>query len=312
MKTNRLKSFFLTCIVLLLAGTGQLFSQQLPLFSEYMFNTMEINPAYAGFRDALNITSMFRKQWTGFKTAPQSTFISADMPISEKRVGLGLKLTDDRDEINKTLGAQAVYSFKVPTGDYSTLSFGIQGGAYNFRTDYTKVDVIDINDPSFSQQINSTKLNFGTGIFFNTEKFFVGLSSPNLIRNSFKKSNNTGAFGELKQQMHIYFNTGYVFELGPDLHLKPSVLVRGVVGSPVSYDINSNLWIADLVSLGVSYRNQSAIVGIIDLKLLPEFRLGYAYDHVTSRYNIISKGSHEIILRYEFSFNRASLSPRYF
>lgn len=312
MKTNRLKYSFLTCIVFLLSGTGRLFSQQLPLFSEYMFNTMEINPAYAGFRDALNITSMFRKQWTGFKTAPQSTFISADMPISEKRVGLGLKLTDDRDEINKTLGAQAAYSFKVPTGDYSTLSFGIQGGAYNFRTDYTKVDVIDINDPSFSQQINSTKLNFGTGIFFNTEKFFVGLSSPNLIRNSFKKSNNTGTFGELKQQMHIYFNTGYVFELSPDLHLKPSVLVRGVVGSPVSYDINSNLWIADLISLGVSYRNQTAIVGIIDLKLLPEFRLGYAYDHVTSRYNIISKGSHEIILRYEFSLNRASLSPRYF
>lgn len=312
MKAKRLKFAFLTFFLMFSSGVNQLFSQQLPLFSEYMFNTLEINPAYAGFRDALSVTTMFRKQWTGFKTAPQSTFLSADMPISDKRVGVGIKLTDDRDEVNKTLGAQGIYSFKIPTGDYSNLSFGLQGGVYNFNTDFTKIDVIDINDPSFSQNLNSTKLNFGTGVFFSTEKFYAGLSSPNLIRNSFKKTNNTGAFSEMKQQMHIYFNTGYVFELSSDLHFKPSLLVRGVVGSPISYDINSNIWIADLLSLGVSYRNQTAIVGIIDLKLLPELRLGYAYDHVTSRFNIVSKGSHEIILRYEFSFNRSSLSPRYF
>lgn len=312
METASLRVTFITGMLMLVSGTGRLFSQQLPLFSEYMFNSMEINPAYAGFRDALNITTMFRKQWTGFKTAPQSTFFSADMPVPNKRVGLGIKLTDDRDEINKTMGAQAVYSYKVPTGVNSNLAFGIQGGAYNFKTDYTKVDVIDINDPSFSQHLSTTKLNFGTGIFFNDEKFYLGLSSPNLVRNLFKRTNNAAAYNELRQQMQIYFNTGYVFELSPDLHFKPSLLVRGVIGSPVSYDVNSTFWIADLMSVGVSYRNQTALVGIIDLKLLPELRLGYAYDHITSRYNIISKGSHEVILRYEFSFNRISLSPRYF
>jgi len=306
------KGFFIICIAFLLSGSQNLFGQQLPLFSEYMFNTLEINPAYAGFRDALNVTTMFRKQWTGFKTAPQSAFISADMPIANKRVGVGVKLIDDRDEITKTTGAQAVYSFKIPTGDYSTLAFGLQGGVFNFKTDYTKVDVIDQNDPSFSQNLNNTKINFGTGIFFNTEKFHVGLSSPNLIRNNFNKANNTGAFSDLRQDMHIYFNAGYVFEISEDLMIKPSFLVRGVVGSPVSYDINSNFWIADMVSLGLSYRNKTAIVGLIDLKLTPQLRMGYAYDHVTSKYNIVSKGSHEVILRYEFSFDRTSLSPRYF
>jgi type IX secretion system PorP/SprF family membrane protein len=133
-----------------------------------------------------------------------------------------------------------------------------------------------------------------------------------LIRNNFNKANNTGAFSELRQDMHIYFNAGYVFEISEDLMIKPSFLVRGVVGSPVSYDINSNFWIADMLSLGISYRNQTAIVGLIDLKLTPQLRMGYAYDHVTSKYNIISKGSHEVILRYEFSFDRTSLSPRYF
>ena len=307
-----LKGRILLFLVLSLTWTQNLFSQQLPLFSEYMFNTLEINPAYAGFRDAFSITTMFRKQYTGFKTAPQSTFLSADMPIQGKRVGVGIKLLDDRDEITKTLGAQGVYSFKIPTGSYSNISLGLQGGVYNFKTDYTKIDVIDPNDPSFSQNINTLKLNFGTGVFFNTEKFYVGLSSPNLIRNNFNKENNTGAFSEMKQQMHVYFNTGYVFALSDNLHIKPSVLIRGVAGSPVSYDINANFWIADMLGLGVSYRNKTAIVGIVDLKLVPALHLGYAYDHVISKYNIISKGSHEVILRYEFSFDRIALSPRYF
>jgi len=300
------------CLFLSITGSEKLLAQQLPLFSEYMFNTLEINPAYAGYRDALSVTTMFRKQYTGFKTAPQSAFFAADMPIPGKRVGIGLKLLDDRDAITKTLGAQAVYSFKIPTGDYSNISFGLQGGVYNFRTDFTKVDVIDLNDPSFSQNVNSLNLNFGTGVFFNSEKFFVGLSSPNLIRNNFNREFNTGAFSELKQQMHIYLNSGYVFPLSDDLHIKPSFLIRGVAGSPLSYDINTNFWIADVLGLGVSYRNKSALVGIIDLKLIPELHLGYAYDHSISEFNLISKGSHEVILRYEFSFNRMALSPRYF
>jgi type IX secretion system PorP/SprF family membrane protein len=174
------------------------------------------------------------------------------------------------------------------------------------------MDLIDPNDPSFSQNVNTTKLNFGTGIFFNTDKFYASLSSPNLVRNNLNKANNTGASNDLKQNMHIYFTSGYVFEISRDLLIKPSFLVRGVVGSPLSYDINTNLWIADMLSLGVSYRNQSAVVGIIDFKVLPDLRVGYAYDHSISPLNIISKGSHEVILRYEFSYDRIALSPRYF
>jgi type IX secretion system PorP/SprF family membrane protein len=290
----------------------KLIAQQLPLFSEYMFNTLEINPAYAGFRDALSITTMFRKKYTGFKTAPQSAFFAADMPIPGKRVGVGLKLVDDRDEITKTLGAQGVYSFKIPVGSSSNIALGLQGGVYHFRTDFTRVDVIDSNDPSFSQNVNSLRLNFGTGIFFNSEAFFAGLSSPNLIRNNFNREFNTGAFSELKHQMHIYFNTGYVIPIGYDFFIKPSVLLRKVVGNPPSYDINTNFWISDVLGIGFSYRNKTALVGIMNLKLIPELHLGYAYDHSISDFNLISKGAHEVVLRYEFSFNRMALSPRYF
>ena len=304
---------FIISFSLLLLGYENLNAQQLPLFSEYMFNTLEINPAYAGFRDALTVTTMFRKQYTGFKTAPQSAFLSADMPISDKKVGIGIKLLDDRGEVTKTIGAQGVYSFKVPTGVNSNLSFGLQAGFYNFKTDFTKVAVHDLNDPAFSQNVNSLNLNFGTGLFFNTEKFYLGLSSPNFIRNSFSTSHNRGQHSEMKQKMHLYLHSGYVFKLNESLHLKPSFLVRGVVGAPISYDINTNLWISDVLGLGLSYRNKTAMVGIVDLKVLAGLHLGYAYDYVTSKYTIISKGSHEVILRYEFSRKQEGLlSPRYF
>ena len=307
-KSNIFRSLLLG---MALSFPNSLLAQQLPLYSEYMFNTFEINPAYAGARDAIQITSMFRKQWTGFKSAPQSTFFSIDMPIPDKRVGLGIKIVDDRDEITKTIGAQAAYAYKIPMGEYSTLAFGLQAGLMNFQSDFTKVDVIDPNDPSFSQIINSSNANFGTGIFFNTESFYVGVSSPNLLRQNLRKS-DPGNFSDIKQNTHIYFNTGYVFLLSDDFVFKPSVLVRGLIGSPVSFDVNANLWIADMVSLGTSYRNNSALVGIINLRVLPELYLGYAYDHSISRLNIIAKGSHEVILKYEIPNGRTSLSPRYF
>ncbi len=308
--TIRYRGFAMGLVIIASLASGSS-AQQLPLYSEYMFNTFEINPAYAGGRESIQITSMFRKQWTGFKSAPQSTFLSIDMPVTDKRIGLGLKIVDDRDEITKTIGAQGAYSYKIPMGDYSALAFGLQAGAMSFKSDFTKIDVIDPNDPSFSQVVNSVKVNFGTGVFFNTESFFVGLSLPNLIKQNLKK-NNISNPGDIKQNTHIYFNTGYVFQLNNDFVLKPSVLVRGLVGSPVSFDVNANLWIADMLSLGASYRNKSAVVGIINLRVLPELYMGYAYDHSISRLNIIAKGSHEVILRYEIPTGRTSLSPRYF
>ena len=290
--------------------SNSLFAQKRPLYSEYMFNTFEINPAYAGYKNVIQITSMFRKQWTGFKTAPQSSYFSVDMPIPNKRIGLGLKIVDDKDEITKTFGAQSAYSFKIPMGENSTLALGLEAGVLSYNSDFSKIDVIDANDPSFSQNTNSLKLNFGTGVFFNSENFYVGLSTPNLIRNV---SDGGASLNDVKQNIYWYFNTGYVYKLSDDLLIKPSVLMRGESQSLTSFDINVNLWIADVLSLGVSYRNQAAVVGIIDLKMLPNLRLGYAYDHNINQFKIISKGSHEIILRYEIPLNgEALVSPRYF
>lgn len=310
---NSLKIKYLVIwIILIISSSNKLFGQQLPLYSEYMFNSFEINPAYAGFRDAVNITTMYRKQWTGSQSAPQSTFMAIDMPVAAKRVGLGVKIVDDRDEVTKTFGAQAAYSFKIPTGDRSSVALGLQAGLLNFKSDLTKIDVIDPNDPSFSENINTTKLNFGTGVFFHTEFFFAGFSSPNLFRNNLKRNQPGAGASDVKQNTHVYFNTGYVFSLSDDIFLKPSILVRGVVGAPLSYDLNANFLIADRLTLGASYRNNTAVVGILDVRILSELHLGYAYDHSISRLNIIAKGSQEIMLRYEIPVGKISLSPRFF
>ena len=288
-------------MVLFLTCSNSLFSQELPANSVYIFNSFQINPAYAGFKDDIQITSMFRKQFIGIKNSPQSAYLGIEIPIANKQVGLGLQILDDRQYVSKTSGAQLAYSYKIQTGENSTLSMGLQMGLIDYNIDYARVDVIDANDPMFSQNISSFKLNFGTGLFFHTPQFYMGLSSPNLIRNNLN-NNGSDQVNNVKQNIRAYFNTGYIFPISDNLFFTPSILVRAVERSPVSFDVNANLSIADKVSFGISYRDQSAIVGMFDLKILPELHLGYVYGSNTTQFNAIIKNTHEIVLRYEISF----------
>lgn len=219
-------------MVLLLTCSNNLFSQPLPLNSGYIFSMFQINPAYAGFKDAIQITSMFHKQWTGIQSSPQTAYFGVNMPIPNKRAGLGLQFVDDRQEVSKALGAQLSYSYKIPTGENSSLSMGLQTGLFDYSTDYTKVDVIDANDPMFNQDISRTKLNFGGGFFYSASRFYMGLSSSNFIRNN-PKNTERGNVNTITQNIQVYLNTGYIFTLSENLFFKPSMLVRMVQGSPV-------------------------------------------------------------------------------
>jgi len=296
-------------MILFLTCSNNLFSQQLPLNSGYIFNMFQINPAYAGFRDALQITSMFRKQWTGIQSSPQTAYFGVDMPIPNKRAGLGFQFVEERQEISKALGAQLSYSYKIPTGENSSLSLGLQAGVFDYRIDYTKVDVIDPNDPMFSQDISQSKLNFGGGFFYSAPRFYIGLASSNFIRNN-PISTETGNANSVTQNIQAYLNTGYIFTLSDNLLFKPSVLVRAVQGRAVSMDVNANLSVTDQVSIGVSYRQKSALVGMINLKILPDVHLGYAYDYNTTQFNNIVRGFHEVMLRYQIPLlNKQFQSP---
>lgn len=304
------KIYILALIALIATLPKWILAQQLPLYSQYMFNTLEINPAYAGFKQSMQFTSVFRKQFNGIKDAPQTAMISGDMPIGDTKLGVGLKIVDDRIFVIQNFGAQLSMSYRIE-GDKSNLAFGLQMGALNNKTDFSKLNITNAGDPVFSQNLNALTANFGTGVFFNTDKFYAGLSSPNLVRAHLRKIDVALSEYAVKQSLHVYLNAGYLITLNDNFVLKPSFLLRGVKGIPLNYDINANLFFRDIVSAGVSYRNDIALVGLLDFKLVPNLRLGYAYDYNLGRLTNFSRASHEIILRFHIPFERDELMPSY-
>ncbi|SDM95779.1 type IX secretion system membrane protein, PorP/SprF family [Daejeonella rubra] len=304
------KTYLLALFMLLTALPSMLCAQQLPLYSQYMFNTLEINPAYAGFKQSMQFTSVFRKQFNGIKDSPQTAMISGDMPIGDTKLGVGLKIVDDRISVTQNFGAQLAMSYRIE-GENSNLSFGLQAGALNYKTDFSKLNITNAGDPVFAQNLNAMAANFGTGMFFNTSKFYAGLSSPNLVRAHLRKTDVALSEYTVKQSLHVYLNAGYLITLNDNFVLKPSFLLRGVKGIPLNYDINANLFFREIMSGGVSYRNNSALVGLLDFRLIPTLRLGYAYDYNLGRINNFAKATHEIILRFHIPIDKDELMPSY-
>ena len=289
---------------------SRLQAQQLPLYSQYMFNTLEINPAYAGFKEAMQFTSIFRKQFNGIKDAPQTALMSFDMPIGETKLGVGVRLVDDKISVSQTLGAQGSLSYHIE-GDESRISFGLQFGAMNYKANLTDLNITNPGDPIFSQNVNTLVGNVGTGIFYNTDKYYVGVSVPNIVRTHLRETAVELAEYEVRQALHFYVNAGMLIDLNDNFILKPSFLVRGVKGIPINYDINANVFFREMFSVGLSYRSKSAVVGLMDVRVIPQLRLGYAYDYNVGRLNAFAKGTHEIILRYHIPFDKDALMPSY-
>ena len=304
------QKYLIALFLLFAVSPLKMMAQQLPLYSQYMFNTLEINPAYAGFRQAMQFTSVFRKQFNGIKGSPQTSMLSGDMPIGETRLGIGLKIVDDRLSVTQNLGAQLAMSYRI-VGDNSNLAFGLQVGALNYKTDFSQLNITNAGDPVFAQNLNALAANFGTGVFYNNDKFYAGLSSPNLVRAHLRKTDVALSEYTVKQNLHIYFNSGYLVTINDNFVLKPSFLLRGVQGLPFNYDINANLFFREIISGGISYRSKSALVGLLDFRLVPTLRLGYAYDYNLTRLNNFSRATHEIVLRFHIPIERDELMPSY-
>ncbi|WP_128544690.1 PorP/SprF family type IX secretion system membrane protein [Larkinella soli] len=311
-----------------LAGSRPALAQQDHMFSQYMFNMMALNPAYAGSRDVLSMTAMYRNQWGGVEGAPQTTTFTLDMPVNRERVGLGLQLFNDRIGEYNTTGAYASYAFRIRVGDRTTLALGLQAGASSFRADLASVRTDQGGDPAFAQNISKILPNFGTGIYISNDRTYFGLSVPQLVKN--RLTDYDSGVQRARQRRHLYAMGGFVVGLSPTLKLKPSALVKYVEGSPLGIDGNVNFWLADRLSLGVSYRrnqfnsyesarvngevyNQDAIVGIVEVQISEQLRLGYAYDKMLNNLKLFRLPSHEFMIRYELGFGKNKiLTPRYF
>ncbi|MEM8964821.1 MAG: type IX secretion system membrane protein PorP/SprF [Bacteroidota bacterium] len=306
MDVKQIRSGLLIASFWLLALAG--FAQQQAMYTQYMFNGLAINPAYAGSHESLTLTALGREQWVGFEGAPSSQTFTAHAPLRNDKIALGLLLTRDEIGITKQQGAYAIYAYRIRMVK-GTLSAGLQAGFNNYRAAFSQVKVRQ-DDGSFSiDDLQGFLPNFGTGVYYNTQRFYVGFSLPQLLTNPYPGHDGSRA----QQYRHWFLTSGYVFDLNQDLKLKPNVLVKAVEGAPLELDLNANLLIRELIWLGVSYRSFDAISGLFELQATPRFRIGYAYDYTLTDLQQFNTGSHELMLNYRFlRKDKKMLTPRYF
>ncbi len=301
-------------IFLMIVSVTSVYSQQDPQYSQYMFNTLAINPAYAGSRDVVSATALYRKQWVNTPGSPRSSTFSVDAPFRREKVGVGLVVSNDKIGITNTTSLYGSYAFRIRL-ERGTLALGLQAGFSQFSADYTSVvlDQDNKGDGAFASNVNKFMPNFGGGFYYNTDKFYVGVSMPTFVNNKmFKKSDTAVSLSH--QSRHLFIMGGFVVALSQDVKLKPSTLVKLVEGAPIEVDINTNVWFYDAVAAGLSYRaGAGTLVAMIEIQANKQIRIGYAYDAGFGKINVVGRGSHEIMARYEFGYVKAKvLSPRYF
>ncbi len=310
-----MKKFTIISLGVILSANA-LFAQQEILVSQYMFNGLFINPAYAGTHPYAEATGLYRAQWTGFDGAPTTQTFGIEGPIANDIMGLGLTVLNDRIGDTRQTEVFANWSYKLfldPDGK-TKLSFGLRAGFSDYSAMLTETRVFDGGDPVFSQnQSNEFVPKFGAGLYLYSERWYAGLSVPTIYAADQNVRFNVNDVSDRYFKPHSYLTAGYVFELSEDLKLKPSFLVRYLKDTPVQADINCNLLIKNTFWIGASYRTGDAIIGLLEYNIGTDFRIGYAYDFTTTEISNYSSGSHELMLSYKFGKEPVKTkSPRYF
>lgn len=295
-------------IVILFLGIES-YAQQMPQFTQYMYNTISINPAYAGNRDALSIIGLHRSQWSGVEGAPVTQTLSIHSPLRNEKIGLGLSVINDNVGYENYTYAYADFSYTIDLSNATTLSFGLKGGMsyYNLEEELL-MDLPD--DPFFGgDTFNRWTPNFGAGLYLSSQNWYLGLSAPRFINND---NNELSEYVAL-EQVHYYLTGGYVFDLSDDVKLRPTSLVKYTDGAPLSIDLTGTLIFDEKWYLGASYRIDDAVGAFVDFQVLNNFRVGYAYEYTLSDLQPYTSGSHEILLIYELRLNNTKyVSPRFF
>jgi type IX secretion system PorP/SprF family membrane protein len=303
-------------LIIVLMFTGFVsFAQQDAQFTNYMYNTININPAYAGSRDVLSVFGLYRTQWVGLEGAPQTGTFSVNTPIGESRWGAGLGVINDRigpsNETNIALDA----SYSVPLNENYKLSFGLKMSANFLNIDFGKLNIYQNFDPKFKENLNRFSPNIGAGLYLHSDNTYIGLSVPNFLETKHfdAYAGPTAISATAKERMNFYLIAGHVFELSESLKFKPAGLAKVVTGAPLQVDITGNFMFNDKFILGVAYRWSAALSGLAGFQVNRALFIGYGYDRETTKLANYNSGSHEIFIRYEFfkKFDKI-VSPRFF
>lgn len=301
---------FYILISILFAGIFASEAQQLPQFTQYMYNNIAINPAYAGSRDAFSVTALNRNQWAGIDGAPRTQTLSINSPLQNEKVGLGLSVINDKTGYENYTYLYSDFSYTINVSEEVTLAFGVKGGFsyYNLDEDLFNEPGVS-NDPFFREQFNRWTPNVGAGLYLSAQKWYVGLSAPKLINNN----NNEFSDYVALEQVHYYATGGFVVDLSDTFKFRPTALAKVTSGAPLSVDISGTMIFDEKLYLGGTYRIDDAVGAFIDFQVFEPLRIGYAYEYTISDLRPYTSGSHEILLIYELRLNKTKYkSPRFF
>ena len=287
-------------------------AQQDPHYTQYMYNMNVINPAYAGSKENLSIGMLYRKQWVEIEDAPTTATFSGHAPVG-KNVGLGLSVISDKIGPVEENNIYGDFSYTLQLGGEHKLAFGLKAGLTLHQVGlFTDINhtLPDQNDPAFAENTSNSYFNLGSGLFYYTNKYYLALSVPNMMKSKHLDYNGRKFGSEVS---HYFVTGGYVFDVSENIKFKPFFMMKSAFNAPTSLDLSTNFLFNQKFEAGITYRLEDSFGAMINYAISPNVKLGYAYDHIVSDLNVTTPSSHEIVLLFDLNFPRkVSSSPRFF
>ncbi|GEM59234.1 membrane protein [Flavobacterium columnare NBRC 100251 = ATCC 23463] len=293
-----------------MSGVG--FAQQEAQYTQYMYNTANVNPGYTGTRGCFSALVMHRSQWVGLEGAPKTNTVAMSTPLGlNNRMGLGVSVINDKIGPSDENAISVDLSYNINTSENSKLSFGIKGTANFFSVDFNKTKIHNVSDGLIRQNVDNRFFpNIGAGAFWYSDKTYVGLSIPFILEQKYYDNDVQYVASE---RMHPHLIAGHVFRLSSEVQFKPTTMIKYVNGAPLQVDLSGNFWFNEKFSLGAAYRWSAAWSAMAGFQINDSWLIGYAYDRDVTRLGNFNSGSHEVFLRYEL-FKRVEkvVAPRFF
>ncbi len=319
-RTLFVRGYLIKLIFILTLGMYKAQGQQDPQYTQYMYNTQIVNPAYAGSREVLSMGMLGRMQWVNLEGAPRTGTFTLNTPIGAlQSMGLGLSIVYDQigPATESNINVDYSYSLQLDKHDISKLSFGLKAGIDLLDVDYEKLNLENPNDPLFQNTVdNKIQPQIGAGIYYHTQKFYAGFSVPNFLNSKhFDEGSleNQDLENIAIERLHYFFITGYVFDLSPNLKFKPATMVKFVSGSPLQWDMSANFMINEKFILGGSYRWNASISALAGFQISQSVFIGLAYDYDSTQVKDYTSGSYEAMVRFDiFHKTDKVLTPRFF
>ncbi len=312
---NKMFRYKAIVLLVLLNMYSFVFSQQDPQYTQYMYNTMIVNPAYAGSNGHTIITALGRTQWVGLQGAPDSQTLSYDTPIGYSGVGLGINLTNDRIGPSNEIYLDANISYTVRTSDVGNLAFGLKLGGRHLGIDWNK-GTAQQQERIFDGNISKFLPTIGAGIYYYQSNWYAGVAIPNFLRTDhYDDTITTSSFGSgdvAEERLHFFGILGYVFDISESVKFKPASLIKVVNGAPISIDVSGNFLFSEKFAAGLAWRWDDSISALLGFQATNNLNIGFAYDLTTSNYSNYNSGTYELMLRWDIFRESIMKSPRFF